>query len=55
VSQRNQGRGLRPRKLGTLGNKEVEADIAVRLDWKLPGVAQRLYLGLSIRHGGGND
>ena len=55
VSQRDQGRCLRPRKLGTLGNKEVEADIAVRLDWKLSGVAQRLYLGLSIRHGGGND
>ena len=42
VSLRNQGRCLRPRKLGMLGNKEVEADIAVRLDWKLSGVAQKL-------------
>jgi hypothetical protein len=31
---------LRSRQLGPLGNKEIEADIAVRLDWKLSDVAQ---------------
>jgi hypothetical protein len=40
VSLRDQSRRLRARKLGALGNKEIEADIAVRLDWKLSGVAQ---------------
>jgi hypothetical protein len=55
VPLRDQRRSLRPRKLGTLGNKEVEADIAVRLDRKLSGVAQSLYLCLRIRHGGSND
>ena len=55
VSLSNQRRCLRPRELGPLGNKEVEADIAVRLDRKLSGVAQDLNLRLRIRHWGGND
>ena len=40
VSLSNQGRSLGPRELGTLGNKEIEADIAVRLDRKLSRVTQ---------------
>jgi len=37
---RNQCRRLGPRQLGTLGNKEIEADIAVRLDGKLFDLGQ---------------
>jgi len=37
---RDQCRRLRSRQLGPLGNKEIEADIAVRLDWKLSDGAQ---------------
>ena len=56
VPLRDQCCRLGARKLGALGNKEVEADIAVRLDRKLSGVAQSLDLGSRIRHrGGGND
>src|SRR5947207_3029079 len=56
VSLRNKSRRLRPRKLSTVGNKEIEADIAVRLDGKLPDVAQRLALRRIVRYGcGGND
>ncbi len=56
VALRDQSRGLSSRQLGPVGNKEIEADIAVRLDWKLSGVAQTLNLGLRIRHWcGGND
>ena len=40
VSLGNQSGCLGSRELGTLGNKEVEADIAVRLDWKLSDLAQ---------------
>ena len=40
VPLRDQRRRLRSRQLGLLGNKEIEADIAVRLDWKLSDVAQ---------------
>jgi len=40
VPLRDQGRRLGARQLGPLGNKEIEADIAVRLDWKLSDVAQ---------------
>ena len=36
----DQRRSLCPRKLGTLGNKEIEADIAVRLDGKLSDITQ---------------
>jgi hypothetical protein len=36
----DQGRSLRPGELGPLGNKQIEADIAVRLDGKLSRVAQ---------------
>ena len=48
VPQCDQGRRLGAGKLRPLGNKEVEADIAVRLDRKLSGFAQRLDLGLRI-------
>ena len=44
----DQGRRLDAGKLRPLGNKEVEADIAVRLDRKLSGFAQTLDLGLRI-------
>lgn len=40
VPLRDQRRRLGARQLGSLGNKEIEADIAVRLDWKLSDVAQ---------------
>ncbi len=40
VSLRDQSRRLGAGKLCSLGNKEIEADIAVRLDWKLSDVAQ---------------
>jgi hypothetical protein len=40
VSLRDQSRRLGAGKLCLLGNKEIEADIAVRLDWKLSDVAQ---------------
>jgi len=40
VPLRDQGRRLGARQLRTLGNKQIEADIAVRLDWKLIDVAQ---------------
>ena len=40
VALSDQRRGLCPRKLGTLGNKEIEADIAVRLDGKLSDITQ---------------
>jgi hypothetical protein len=40
VPLRDQCRGLCARQLGPLGNKEIEADIAVRLDWKLSGFVQ---------------
>jgi hypothetical protein len=36
----DQRRRLGSRQLGPLGNKEIEADIAVRLDWKLFDVTQ---------------
>jgi hypothetical protein len=36
-----------------VGNKEIEADIAVRLDGKLSDVAQRLALRRRVRHWGG--
>jgi hypothetical protein len=52
----DEGSRLGARKFSLMGNKEVEADIAVRLDRKLSGVAQSLDLGLRIRHRGcGND
>ena len=50
---RDQRRRLGPRELGTVGNKEIEADIAVRLDGKLFDVAQTLALRRRIRHGRG--
>ena len=37
---RYQRRRLGARQLGPLGNKQIEADITVRLDWKLSDVAQ---------------
>jgi hypothetical protein len=40
VPLRDQCRRLSPRQLSLLGNKEIEADIAVRLDWKLSGFVQ---------------
>ena len=40
VPLRDQSRRLSARQLGPLGNKEVEADIAVRLDQKLFDIAQ---------------
>lgn len=40
VALRDQRRRLRTRELGPLGDKQIEADIAVRLDGKLSGVAQ---------------
>ena len=40
VSLRDQSRRLCARELGPMCNKEIEADIAVRLDGKLSGVAQ---------------
>jgi len=40
VSLRDQGGRLRSGKLRSLSNKEVEADIAVRLDGKLSDIAQ---------------
>ncbi len=40
VPLRDQRRCLRARQLRSLGNKQIEADIAVRLDRKLSGVAQ---------------
>jgi len=46
----DQGSRLGPRELGTVGNKEIEADIAVRLDGKLFDVAQTLALRRRIRH-----
>ena len=49
VSQRNQGSGLRPRKLTVCGNKEIEADIAVRLDGILSNFAQKLNLRGCVR------
>lgn len=55
VSLRDQRGRLRTRELGTLGNKEIEADIAVRLDGKLSGIAQSLDLRLRIRYGGGRN
>jgi hypothetical protein len=56
VSQRYQSGRLGSGKLSLLGNKEIEADIAVRLDGKLLDVAQRLTLRRRIRNGsGGND
>src|SRR5438132_2523545 len=51
VSLRDEGCRLRPRKLSALGNKEIEADIAVRLDGKLPDFTQRLTLRRIIRYG----
>ncbi|MDB4871412.1 MAG: hypothetical protein JWL97_2416, partial [Gemmatimonadales bacterium] len=36
----DQGRRLGARQLRPLGNKEIEADIAVRLDWELFDFAQ---------------
>ena len=47
---RDQRRRLGPRELGTVSNKEIEADIAVRLDGKLFDVAQTLALRRRIRH-----
>jgi hypothetical protein len=46
----DQSRRLGSRKCGSLGNKEIEADIAVRLDWKIPDVTQSLDLRLRIRY-----
>jgi hypothetical protein len=40
VALRDQGRRLGARKLGALGDKQIEADIAVRLDGKFLDVAQ---------------
>ena len=40
VSVCDQGRGLRPRQVGTPGHKQIEADITVRLDGVLPNVVQ---------------
>jgi len=40
VPLRDQRRRLGARQLGPLGNKQIEADIAVRLDWELSDVAQ---------------
>jgi hypothetical protein len=40
VSLCDQRRGLRAGELSPLGDKQIEADIAVRLDGKLSGVAQ---------------
>ena len=53
VSQRDERRRLGSGKLSPLGNKEIEADIAVRLDGKLFDVAQRLTLRRRIRNGCG--
>ena len=53
VSQRDERRRLGSGKLSPLGNKEIEADIAVRLDGKLFDVAQRLTLRRCIRNGCG--
>ena len=55
VALRNKGRGLGTRQPGVVGNKEIEADIAVRLDGKLLEVAQRLALRGRVRHGSGSD
>jgi hypothetical protein len=40
VTLGDQRRSLGPGKLSTVGNKEIEADIAVRLDGVLSDVAQ---------------
>jgi len=51
VTLRDEGCRLGPRKLCSLSNKEIEADIAVRLDGKLPDVTQRLTLRRIVRYG----
>jgi len=40
VAQSDQSGSLGPRKLSTMGDKQIEADIAVRLDGKLSDLAQ---------------
>ena len=40
MAEGDERRRLGPRKIGLLGNKEIEADIAVRLDGKLSCLAQ---------------
>jgi hypothetical protein len=51
VALRDQRRRLGSRKRGTLGDKQIEADIAVRLDGKISDVTQRLDLRVRIRYG----
>jgi hypothetical protein len=50
VTLGNQRRRLGPRKASALGDKQIEADIAVRLDGKILAVTQGLDLRLRIRY-----
>ena len=54
VPLRYQRRGLGTRQVGVVGNKEVEADIAVRLDRKRFDVAQGLALRGRVRNWSGS-
>lgn len=55
VAERDQRRRLCARNISLPGDKQIEANIAVRLDQELGDAAQTLALGGSFRHGRGTD